>query len=63
LGALILALVAAATVVLVLGPLFSGRPAWPEEEPQAAGPSDESALREDVATGKLAPDDLEEGPR
>lgn len=59
---LIFALVVAAALVLVFGPLFGHLPAEPaESEEQAAPPpSDRSALLEDIATGKLRASDLEE---
>ncbi len=53
---LIVLLVAAAAVVLALGPLFGKLPAGFDDHDEAApAPSDREAVLEDVATGKLDP--------
>lgn len=51
---LIFALVAAAAVVLTLGPLFGHVPQAPPEDETVAPPSDRDAILEDIATGKLS---------
>lgn len=59
----ILALVAAQAVVLIALPFLVPTRAGAADEPIEGRPDASEALQEDVRTGKLRPEDLEEADR